>query len=444
MKKNNSQLERLKKLEDLNIGDTEQDVREDFINPLLQELGYQSGTQYHVDRELSFKLKIGSKKPEIIKVDYILSIANERKWILEAKRTSDSVWDIKNINQAHSYATHKEINVKFYALCNGNEFALYSSEDKHFVPIFHFRRCELTKYWSEFNNKLPQKSFERSNIILPPSLTSLAHKDLSHQERWQRIKQLLDLFEVKFKNKYNSRNEAAKGVAAYLGYTPSYIFIYRRVYETNTNEKILNFLEEHKIESIDTAELLRTTHNQLTKECVDILITLDEFIDETLLTANGMGKQCITKKIIICTYEKLKFNNIKDKIFEYEIKTTQLTEKIDDQDETIIIPNNGSKTLKYESENTPSTEIEEFEKEVQTDSDSSVLLFSASTLSKHKLRKQKPINFIDKKTFRLGEKHLQNLEQGAILFNCDESEYIRILLSLSPKKFKTYFDPFLD
>ncbi|MDB9452019.1 type I restriction enzyme HsdR N-terminal domain-containing protein [Dolichospermum circinale] len=125
----NAQLERLKKLQNLSLGDTEQEVREVFITPLLQELGYESGTKYHVDYEFPSKVRL-SEKTQSIKIDYVLSVGNEMKWILEAKRTKESVWDKKYINQAHEYATFKTINLELYALCNGEEFALYASKDK--------------------------------------------------------------------------------------------------------------------------------------------------------------------------------------------------------------------------------------------------------------------------------------------------------------------------
>lgn len=54
-----------------------------------------------------------------------------------------------------------------------------------------------------------------------------------------------------------------------------------------------------------------------------------------------------------------------------------------------------------------------------------------------KARKPKPINFIDKKTFRLGEEELRNLKKGAEEFNGDQSEYIRILLRLPPSTIKS-------
>jgi hypothetical protein len=156
----NAQIERLKKLQNLSLGDTEQEVREVFITPLLQELGYESGTKYHINYEFPSKAILSGKKPQSIKIDYVLSVGNEMKWILEAKRTQESVWDDKHINQAHNYAVFKTINIELYALCNGEEFALYASKDKKNIPIFHFKRNELVSKWNEINATLSGKSFD--------------------------------------------------------------------------------------------------------------------------------------------------------------------------------------------------------------------------------------------------------------------------------------------
>jgi hypothetical protein len=51
-------------------------------------------------------------------------------------------------------------------------------------------------------------------------------------------------------------------------------------------------------------------------------------------------------------------------------------------------------------------------------------------------RKRKAINFVDKKTFRLGEKELENLAKGSEIFDEDQSDYVRRLLKIDPEKVK--------
>jgi hypothetical protein len=104
-------LHQLKKLINLNLGLTEQDVREDFIKPILEILGYQGGTENNIERDVPLKVpyrKLGTKKINIsIFPDYILSISNIKKWVLDAKKSSESVLDEGHISQVYSYAIHK-------------------------------------------------------------------------------------------------------------------------------------------------------------------------------------------------------------------------------------------------------------------------------------------------------------------------------------------------
>jgi hypothetical protein len=73
----------------------------------------------------------------------------------------------------------------------------------------------------------------------------------------------------------------------------------------------------------------------------------------------------------------------------------------------------------------------------------SKLLVKLTTQNKKKMehprkaRKAKDINFIDKKTFRLGQDELDNLAEGSKFFQEQQSDYIRRLLQIPPKKVKT-------
>ena len=163
----NTFLSHLTTLEGLSLGATEQDVREDLIKPLLEILGYRSGTENAIERNVSLKVsyvKIGTKKINISTFpDYILSVDHARKWVLDAKNPSQSVLDTQHIFQVHSYAMHKEINVRLYALCNGNEFALYRTIDTTNEPVFYFRREELIERWHDLYPLLSVEAFQERN-----------------------------------------------------------------------------------------------------------------------------------------------------------------------------------------------------------------------------------------------------------------------------------------
>lgn len=154
----------LKQLQDLKLGSTEQDVREDLIKPLLELLGYCSRTENAIERNVALKvsyIKLGTRKINISTFpDYVLSVSRIRKWVLDAKKISESVLDEEHIFQVYSYATHKEINVPLYGLCNGNELALYRTTDTINEPVFYIRRSELVDRWEELHELLSVEGFQ--------------------------------------------------------------------------------------------------------------------------------------------------------------------------------------------------------------------------------------------------------------------------------------------
>lgn len=188
----NNLLTQLKQLQDLSLGVSEQDVREDFCKPLLELLGYRSGTENAIERNVGLKvpvIQIGTKKVSIsIFPDYVLSVANARKWVLDAKNPSESVLALSHISQIHSYATHKEINVSLYVLCNGNELALYLTKDTHYKPVLHMQRLELINRWQELYELLSVAGFQQreeyqtSNKSPKPETQSLRYNQ-THIEK---------------------------------------------------------------------------------------------------------------------------------------------------------------------------------------------------------------------------------------------------------------------
>jgi DNA modification methylase len=162
-------LSKLQSLINLKLGLTEQDVREDFTKPLLEILGYQAGTENNIERDFALKVpyrKVGTKKISIsIFPDYVLSVSHIRKWVLDAKKSSESVLDEEHISQVYSYAIHKEINVAICGLCNGNDIALYRTYDQNYEPIFYIRRHEIIERWQELYEIVSVEAFqERMNF----------------------------------------------------------------------------------------------------------------------------------------------------------------------------------------------------------------------------------------------------------------------------------------
>lgn len=131
-------------------------VREEIIFPILKELGYSASGENKIVRSRRLKhpyVSIGSQQKAIhIIPDYVMEINNIPCWICEAKAPAVNILDIKHTGQAYSYAIHPDIHAKYFALCNGREFLLYSIEE--FNPILHFNLSDLCFYWEKLKSFL--------------------------------------------------------------------------------------------------------------------------------------------------------------------------------------------------------------------------------------------------------------------------------------------------
>lgn len=108
-------------------GKSERAVREEWIRPLLEHLGYGIDTLNDVRYEERLVLaqplrRIGSTT---IKVDYVPTVLGQGLWIIEAKAPeARDTWD-EALGQAWTYATHPEIDVPLMAIADGTQIAVY-------------------------------------------------------------------------------------------------------------------------------------------------------------------------------------------------------------------------------------------------------------------------------------------------------------------------------
>jgi hypothetical protein len=90
------------------------------------------------------------------------------KGLVSTKNNSDlNAYTKKSIHveQAYSYAIHSEVRVKYFALCNGKEFALYNIEKND--PILFFQMKAIPSYWDNLKYLLsPQNIIKNSAHIL--------------------------------------------------------------------------------------------------------------------------------------------------------------------------------------------------------------------------------------------------------------------------------------
>lgn len=137
----------------------EDSVREVLILPILAALGY---NQKQIVRSKTLAhpfVKIGSQKRAVnIVPDYLLQVEESYAWVLDAKSPNENIFSGGNVEQVYSYAIHPDIRTKFYALCNGNTFALF--RDTEAESFFSFPLMEIGSYWEELSGYLSPNSFQ--------------------------------------------------------------------------------------------------------------------------------------------------------------------------------------------------------------------------------------------------------------------------------------------
>lgn len=138
----------------------EDSVREEIILPIIKGLGYSANKPYQIIRSrrlLHPFVSIGSKRKEIFIIpDYLFEVDEKPVWILDAKAPTESIIQSIHVEQAYSYSIHNEVRTKFFALCNGKEFALYNIEQ--IVPVLHFPIKAIPLYWENLEQYLQPKN----------------------------------------------------------------------------------------------------------------------------------------------------------------------------------------------------------------------------------------------------------------------------------------------
>ncbi len=136
----------------------EQDVREEFLAPLVQLLGYGRGTDYDVRRGEDYQLapafiQVGRQRVEL---DYQFLVYRQGFWLLEAKPAKSTdpktppVPKEDDIGQAFFYALHPRIDAPYFAVSNGWHFWLFDRDsDNPTEPILKITQNELPGRFDE-------------------------------------------------------------------------------------------------------------------------------------------------------------------------------------------------------------------------------------------------------------------------------------------------------
>src|SRR5947209_4163881 len=135
-------------------------VREELIAPLLRALGYSSSPPHRIVRSKKLKhpyVYFGTVKKEITIIpDYVLEVDGQYAWILDAKAPTEDIDTGTNVEQAYSYAMHRDIRVPLYGLCNGRKLVVFHvSEEK---PLIDVQLTEISTCWLKVLNVIGSKS----------------------------------------------------------------------------------------------------------------------------------------------------------------------------------------------------------------------------------------------------------------------------------------------
>lgn len=129
----------------------EDSVRELVIVPMLSRLGFLPHGEARVLRSKTLKqpfIRVGTRNhPVTIIPDYTLLVKEKPALVLDAKGPNEGVFDPMHVQQAYSYAVHPEIRCREFALCNGRELAIYSTDQTE--PLLHLTFDEFESRWDE-------------------------------------------------------------------------------------------------------------------------------------------------------------------------------------------------------------------------------------------------------------------------------------------------------
>lgn len=121
----------------------ETDVREEIIAPFLRHLGYRTGGEHNIRRELTLtydRISLGRRKTKdpllTGKADYICTAGGRVQWVIEAKPPREKL-TTQSEEQAWTYANHPNVKAVYHCLTNGREFKVFqTSNGPEHPPIF--------------------------------------------------------------------------------------------------------------------------------------------------------------------------------------------------------------------------------------------------------------------------------------------------------------------
>ena len=176
----------------------EDSVREELIVPILKRLGYSASPPNQISRSTALEhpyVYIGSQKKKIsIFPDYILSRNEERFLVLDAKGPNENILEGKNVEQAYSYAIHKDVRTEWFALCNGREFALFHVS--HWPTVLHFPLDSIEDHWNDLAKLVGIDSVQRDATFYPDLGIGMLRLGFGAKESGEKVHQLFSILSI--------------------------------------------------------------------------------------------------------------------------------------------------------------------------------------------------------------------------------------------------------
>ena len=161
-----------------------------YLDKLISNLGFKRRFI-----ELAKTLKVGRSH---IEADYILSVNNKPKIVIEAKSSSENVLKRDHIYQANQYATHPDVKAIYFIIANNKKLAIFNTKDRGYNPINSFdiscydENIEiLDNRWEELLGSISYNSFlQREKEI--PKTSSIIKEQRKQQKKIIPIKQSIE------------------------------------------------------------------------------------------------------------------------------------------------------------------------------------------------------------------------------------------------------------
>jgi hypothetical protein len=116
--------------------------------------------------------------------DYLLTVDENHRWILDAKAPKEDIRQGRNPEQAFSYAIHPDIRANIYALCNGRELTVF--DISHSQPILIFEIKDIKRKFEEIAKVLSPLAFTKPYIFnFKPDLGLYSLKLFNNQDLLQ-------------------------------------------------------------------------------------------------------------------------------------------------------------------------------------------------------------------------------------------------------------------